>query len=100
MRKRKITYTYQMPHTGDDPAANLALFLTLNEGSCYRHWRGHMRAADQRTLFGEFLGKGRILIDGDSEMLFHTRKVCFGLDSDVTHRIPWRDLTYPLAAAA
>lgn len=76
----------------DDRAANLALFLTVNCGSCLATWRGRMSAKDQRRLFGRFLGKGLIQIDGERELLDHWRKVCFGLDSECTARIAFRDL--------
>jgi hypothetical protein len=51
-----------------------------------------MSAKEQRELFGRFLGKGRVIIDGHAEMVSHVRKVCFGLDYDVTANIAWRNL--------
>jgi hypothetical protein len=83
---------YTMPATGDDPAGNLALFLTVNTGSCCGHWFGTMRAADQRRLFGRFLGKGRLTIAGDTEQLLMFVKVAFGQDFDCRENIAWRDL--------
>ena len=93
-RKRRYRISdYRMPtEPGDDPASNMAIFLTLTIGTCLSDWHGHMRAIDQRRLFGRFLGKGLIHIDGRNEMLYHVRKVCFGLDWDITHSIPWREL--------
>jgi hypothetical protein len=81
-------------HTqGPDYAANLALFLVEKTGSCLGEWYGRgMPAAQQRALFGRFLGKGRIYIDGARELLQHSRKVCFGLDHDINHALAWRDL--------
>lgn len=75
-----------------DPAANLALFLVEKTGSCLGNWKGHMLAADQRALFGRFLGKGKIIIDGSEERLAHVVKRCFGLDYEVTADLPWRAL--------
>lgn len=77
-----------------DYAANLALFLVEKTGSCFGEWCVRaMPAADQRALFGRFLGKGRIYIDGARETLEHSRKVCFGHDYDVNHSLSWRDLS-------
>lgn len=75
-----------------DYAANLALFLVEKTGSCLGSWKGHMVAAQQRTLFGRFLGKGKIIIDGSEERLAHVAKRCFGLDYEVTADLPWRAL--------
>lgn len=76
----------------NDYAASLAIFLTEKTGSCMGEWRGRMTAQEQRGLFGRFLGKGLIEIDGATETLTHSRKVCFGLDSEDTHNINWRTL--------
>jgi hypothetical protein len=75
-----------------DHAANLALFLTERTGSCLGFWTGTMPAAQQRTLFGEFLGKGQLWINGAEETVEHWRKVCFGLDAECTAVRRWRDL--------
>jgi hypothetical protein len=75
-----------------DYAANLALFLTEKKGGATKSWTGHMTAAEQRALFGRFMGKGRIFIDGADETVEHYVKVCFGLDSECTKRANWRDL--------
>lgn len=75
-----------------DNAANLGLFLVEKTGSCLGRWRGRMTAREQRGLFGRFIGKGTVEIDGSNETLIHSRKVCFGLDSEDTHNIKWRDL--------
>lgn len=75
-----------------DYAANLAAFLLANTGSIYNSWSGRMSAADQRLVFGQYLGKGRIYISGSDERVEHWVKVCFGLDSDMTKRLYWRDL--------
>lgn len=76
----------------NDYAANLAHFLqSLGKGVNGR-WRGNIYAKDQRLLFGRFLGKGTITIDGEKEIVYHTKKVCFGHDFDVTCEMPWKDL--------
>lgn len=73
-------------------AENMAQFLMDKVGSVLGVWRGRMTAADQRALFGRFLGKGKITIDGGNETLIHTVKVCFGLDWDDTYRESWSAL--------
>jgi len=75
-----------------DYAANLAFFLQEKTGTIFGSWSGRMSAKEQRELFGRFLGKGRIYISGSDERVEHWVKVCFGLDSDMTKRIYWRDL--------
>ena len=75
-----------------DYAANLALFLTEKTGSCLKLWKGRLTAAEQRALFGRFLGKGTIEIDGGAETLVHWIKVCFGQDYDVTFERKWSAL--------
>ncbi len=75
-----------------DYAANLAIFLTERTGSCLKTWNGHLRAAEQRALFGRFLGKGRLWIDGANETIEHHVKVCFGADTDCTFSQKWSAL--------
>ena len=75
-----------------DYAAQLALFLVEKTGSCLGCWKGPMRAAEQRALFGRFLGKGKLIIDGSEERLAHVVKRCFGLDYEVTADFNWRNL--------
>lgn len=73
---------------------NLAHFILANTGSLWGIWKGHMKAADQRHLFGRFLGRGRITIDSEDEIVMHSRSVCFGLDRDTTHRLAWGDINH------
>jgi hypothetical protein len=94
MRKAKIT-----PYTslagfdcGNDPAGNMAIFLLTKTGSIFGTWHGRLTAADQRKLFGKYLGKATLSISGEDEMLKHTVMVCFGTDCDTTHNLAWRDL--------
>lgn len=68
-----------------DAATNLAFFLLERKGSVLGCWDGRMPAVEQRKLFGRFLGKGSLRIDGDKEEIIHSRKVCFGLDYEDTH---------------
>jgi hypothetical protein len=75
-----------------DYAASLAFFLLENTGSIYNSWEGRLSAKQQRALFGQFIGKGKIYISGSCERIEHYRKVCFGLDSEMTKRLYWRDL--------
>lgn len=75
-----------------DHAASLALFLTEKTGTCLGSWQGRMPAAEQRALFGRFLGKGTLIIDGATERIEHFVKVCFGTDWDVTANLAWREL--------
>lgn len=72
--------------------SNLALFLLEHTGSIYGVWQGHMPATKQRKLFGRFLGKGTLVIDGNNETLRMYVKVCFGLDYDARHLLAWREL--------
>jgi hypothetical protein len=75
-----------------DIPANLALFLTERTGSCLKTWSGKLTATEQRALFGKFLGKGKIWIDGANETIEHHVKVCFGADTECTFSCAWRDL--------
>jgi hypothetical protein len=93
MRKPYKTAPYSIPFSGPtDYAANLAHFLLANAGSVWGSWKGQMKAADQRALFGRFLGKGLIVIDGEAETLKMYVKVCFGTDFDIRETLAWRSL--------
>jgi hypothetical protein len=78
--------------TAPDYAAQLALFLLERTGSIWGVYRGPMTATEQRGLFGRFLGKGRIVINGKEETVYMTRKVCFGLDSETVGTTSWAAL--------
>lgn len=73
-------------------AANLALFLTEKTGTATGTFAGKMKAREQRGLFGLYLGKGKIVIDGEKETLRHIIKVCFGLDYDITFDKKWNEI--------
>lgn len=70
-------------------AANLAFFLLEKTGKTTGLWSGKMTAAEQRNLFGRFLGKGRIVIDGYNEIIFNRVQVCFGHDYDDRNVTRW-----------
>lgn len=55
----------------DDRAAALAIFLLVNTGSVLGVWEGRMMDADQRVMFGEFIGKGLIAVNGGRETVHH-----------------------------
>lgn len=65
-----------------DFAANVAFFLQEKTGSVLGMWKGKMPANEQRNLFGRFVGKGAIIIDGENETLCNRVKVAFGQDWD------------------
>ncbi|CAB4146522.1 hypothetical protein UFOVP1008_14 [uncultured Caudovirales phage] len=74
-------------------AAALAIFLTETKGSCLARWKGRMTASEQRGLFGRFLGKGTIYINGADETVEHWVKTGFGMDADCTASIKWSALS-------
>lgn len=76
-----------------EASANMALFLLEKTGSIYGTYRGTLPASVQRAMFGTFLGKGRLTIDGSTETLTHTVKRCFGQDYEQTFDRQWRALT-------
>lgn len=93
MKPRRNNNPYEMsPVIGDDYAANLAFFLLENTKSVCGRWSGWMKASDQRKLFGRFLGKGRIIIDGAKERVMMSVSVCFGTDWDAREDLSWNDL--------
>lgn len=75
-----------------DYAASLALFLVAKTGSTLKTWAGKLTAAEQRALFGRFIGKGKIVIDGERETIANRVKVCFGADWDDRNVTAWRAL--------
>lgn len=75
-----------------DHAGNLALFLLDKTGSIWGCWSGKLTAAEQRALFGRFLGKGKIVIDGLREQISNRVSVCFGRDWDDRNVTTWQQL--------
>lgn len=62
--------------------SNVCFFLLEKTGSVFGIWQGRMSAKEQRELFGRYLGKGTIVVDGANEVVLNRVKVCFGLDWD------------------
>jgi hypothetical protein len=81
-----------MTDAKQDYAANLAIFLSEKTGTVFGWWSGKLSAAEQRALFGRFIGKGKICIDGDRETIFNRVRVCFGCDFDDRNVMSWREL--------
>jgi hypothetical protein len=75
-----------------DYAAQLALFLLNETGSVCGKWHGRMNAVEQRALYGRFIGRGLIIIDGTAETIHQRVKVCFGTDWDDRNYVNWKDL--------
>lgn len=77
---------------------NLAAFLQDKCGSVLRIWKGKLTAKEQRELFGVYLGKGSIIIDGGHETIVHSVKVCFGLDYENTVDLKWNEFAAQVEA--
>lgn len=75
-----------------DYSANLALFLLSQTGSIFGVYSGNMTAKEQRNLFGKFIGKGMLIINGEEETICNRVKVCFGLDFDDRNITKWSTL--------
>lgn len=75
-----------------DFAASLALFLLSQTGTVFGQWSGRLTASEQRNLFGRFIGKGLIIINGTTETICNRVKVCFGHDYDDRNVTAWRNL--------
>lgn len=88
-----------MNETTNDYAAQLALFLLDKVGSIWGIWEGRLTAAEQRALFGRFLGKGWLRIDGRKETVTHIVKVAFGMDWDINADLTWADFNRLPASA-
>jgi len=78
--------------TNYDHVGNLAFFLLAKTGTILGTWRGRLTAKQQRDLFGRFLGKGILIINGSEETLRHRVKVAFGLDWDDTVVLRWNEV--------
>lgn len=75
-----------------DYAANLALFLLEKTGSIWGRHSQKMTAAEQRALFGRYIGKGHIVIDGLNERLSNLVSADFGRDYDERNILNWSQL--------
>ena len=71
---------------------NLTCFLSDQTGSVLSVWKGKMAAKEQRALFGRYIGKGLIVVNGDDETICNQVKVCFGQDYDNRNITRWADL--------
>lgn len=78
--------------TNNEAVTNLALYLLEHTSSVCGFWYGKLSAAQQRALFGRYLGKGTILIDGTRETLCNRVKVAFGQDYDDRNVTNWKAL--------
>jgi hypothetical protein len=83
---------------GDDYAGNMACLLLEKAGSIFGKVNLRLSAKDQRRLFGRFIGKGVIVIDGENEEVHHMKQVCFGTMYDTDASYSWRDLMFKKAA--
>lgn len=75
--------------TKHEAVTNLAFFLLERTGNVCGEWSGKLSAKEQRALFGAFLGKGQIVIDGVAETVKHIISVCFGMDYNITFESRW-----------
>lgn len=75
-----------------DVCANLAFLCLEKTGTVFGRVKCRLNAENQRKLFGRYLGKGLIVIDGENETITHTVKRCFGLDYEVTFDRKWIDI--------
>lgn len=75
-----------------DVGFNLANFLLDKTGSIFGIWNDHMLKKDQLNLFGMYLGKGNIYINGATERISHTVSRCFGTDFETTFSKMWNEL--------
>lgn len=78
--------------TNQNYVSNLVGLLIKETGSVLGRVRIKLTAKEQRKLFGQYLGKGTIIIDGADETIVHRVKVCYGSDWEDTARILWKDL--------
>lgn len=65
-----------------DYVGSTVVFLLEKTGSIFGKFYGKMSAQEQRNVFGRYLGKGTIIIDGSAETICNRVKVCFGMDYD------------------
>jgi hypothetical protein len=65
-----------------DLVASIAFFLVDKTDDCRGYWAGRMTKKEQIDVFGVYLGKGLICIDGEKEIVKMIVKVCFGTDTE------------------
>lgn len=66
--------------TNYEAQKNITMFLLVNTGSIFGIWSGRMTAKKQRALFGHYMGKGTIKINGSTDTITHVIKVAYGQD--------------------
>lgn len=92
MARKEMPYTLPANLDENDHGSALAMFLQENTGTIFGTWRGTMKVADQRRLFGRKIGKGRICIDGDREWVQMSISMCFGTMRDTVFESTWASL--------
>ena len=56
-------------------------FFLLDKGlKTWETWQGRLTKNEQMETFGFYMGKGLITVDGQSEEIIMSIKVCFGQD--------------------
>ena len=75
-----------------DIVTNLTFFLLENTGSIFGIYKERMSAIEQRKLFGCFLGKGKIIINGLDEDICCRIKIAFGGDYEDRYSMRWIEL--------
>lgn len=71
---------------------NLTALLLEKTGSVHGRLSGKMSADEQRELFGRYIGKGTIVVDGMREVVYNQVKIAFGMDWDDRNVTRWIDL--------
>lgn len=73
--------------------SKLRLFLLQHTGTVFGEWVGAMTAMEQRRLFGQSIGQGRIVINGQQQTVSNRIKQGYFPRRDVDQRaIAWSDL--------
>lgn len=72
------------PKDRHEVAANMAHLLLANGHGIFDTTELRMTAADQRRVFGLFLGKGSLVIDGGNDRVSNMSVTCFGMDREAT----------------
>ena len=73
--------------TNYEAQKNITMFLlSIKYWLHFRKWKGKMKAAEQRELFGHYFGKGIVVINGETDTITHDIKVEFGRDTCETGR--------------
>lgn len=80
--------------SNQETISNLSFFLLEKTGSVTGKvvLRKGMLKAQQVALFGRYLGKGAIEIDGSTEMVQRWVTRGFGADFEIMNDISWKDL--------